>query len=445
MPYRIASGLIGRPSGMDHLALDRRSMGRKGQKQKKRYYAVIASKRRRGPRYAMVLTMQQRAELSDLHYPVYLEKPRTSRTKAEEELTGMLFSSGQNARRIEFSHFMLLTEQLEPETTAGTDAFCGAGSDFASVCGRLGYEDPAFMGNPPGMEAALSHGTALCFYDSEFGMYNYGELPGDVVLMGAVIPDLRASTAEGGQERDLGQEETGDGTRCFRMLVQNLEDAQTAERFQNFTGLRREDLRHAPPFPEVFTAFQEYLKAHNVGVVYCLGGNDVERLRFMLEKYGMLEEENLQVLSKFRNFQKWLTRYESRIASFSLESLASLCGVTNARPHDAFSDAVALSEVWRFLSQHRITEREIRREQEAAKERNRYRKNRKVSFERMPVPEEVIRQKDALLRALREKNQEKRVLSENLLRALCDDLDALLVLEDQGKLSDNGAVDYSSL
>ncbi|MDO4266233.1 MAG: exonuclease domain-containing protein [Eubacteriales bacterium] len=360
-------------------------MKHRRKKNTNKYYAVIASKRRRGQRYAMALSSREMGHLIDSRCPVYIQKPAGSAHTAERILTELLSAAGEKARRIEYDLFSLLQETDEQD-----------GSDGYTVL-------------PSGEEERKTHRP--CFYDSEFGMYNYGDQQGDVVLIGAFVP--------------------GEGS-CFRELIKNEEKAQLAERFQNFTGISRAELSAAKPFPEVFASFVRFVMEHKVDVIYCLGGNDAERLRYMLEKYGIDDAESRRVLLRFRNFQKWLSGYDSRIASFSLESLASLCGIVNQRPHDAFSDAETLAGVWEYLSEHRIGGKEIAAEQEATQQRNRYRKSRKISFERMPVSDEILSCRDRLIAAMQEENQKGKYVSSNILRALCDDLSTLLVEQQHG-------------
>ena len=340
---------------------------------KNSYYAVIAAKKRRGRRYAMVVPYEELERLMGSRVPVYFQKPCKSERAAEEQLDTFLFrKGGGKIRRISFGLFMLLSdEEKEPE--------------------QAPFQEQRQLPSS-GRERA-------CFYDSEFGMYNYGDQQGDVVLMGAVI--LRP------------QEEP----QSFRSLICNREKAQMGERFQAFTGLLPEDIAKAPAFPEVWEQFSDYILRNRITVIYCLGNNDMERLSYMLEKYAI--PDGAGILQRFRNFQKWLTRYDRRLSGFSLESLASLCSVVNQHQHDALADAETLGRVWEALMQTRPSDRQIAAEQEATKVRNRYRKSRRVSFEHIPVPGEIISQKNALTSLLLERNKKGKFISSNLLQALC--------------------------
>ena len=289
----------------------------------------------------------------------------------------------------------------------------------------------------------------VCFYDSEFGMYNYGDRQGEVVLIGACVPVSEAETeagtaaeikagikAETAIKSAAGGADTGTGVKTatvFSELIQNTEEAQLAERFLAFTGIKKEAVLKARKFPEVYADFCAFVRKHDIRIIYCLGSNDIERLSHMLELWNMTDAESRAVLSKFCNFQRWLTAYDRRISGFSLESLAALCGVENERAHDALSDAETLCRIWEYLSKNRFSDARIAAEIEAAHQRSRYKKNRRVTFERLEVPETVIGMKNSLLRELRERNREERFISDALLRAICDDLDALLVSEQEEK------------
>lgn len=255
------------------------------------------------------------------------------------------------------------------------------------------------------ISAADAH--TICFYDSEFGMYNYGEQQGDVVSIGAVILTEPEHAA-------------------FSELIRNEEDAQMAERFQSFTGIAPQDLHKARPFPAVYADFKAFVLEHNVGTIYCLGSNDQERFGFMLQKYGLDQPEDRSILMRFRNFQKWLRDYDSRLAMFSLESLCELCGIDADRLHDAFSDALSLAGVWQHLHNEGVSEQEIAAEQAAIRARSQYRKSRRITFEQLPVASEALLARDVLIQAMQAANQKKRAVSPQVLKAICDDLKALL-------------------
>ena len=290
------------------------------------------------------------------------------------------------------------------------------------------------------LEAEAAEG-GICFYDSEFGMYNYGDRQGDVVLIGACVAGAESELCCGSTETDAAdsaaadvqgvpaEQSSAERSDIFNELIRNTEDAQLAERFTVFTGLKKEELYAARPFPEVYADFCAFVRAHQVRVIYCLGNNDIERLSYMLERYQITDARSREVLSKFRNFQKWLTAYDRRISGFSLESLAALCNVTNERAHDALSDAQTLRQVWAYLSENRFSDARIAEEIEAAHQRSRYKKSRRITFEKMPVSAELLAAKNLLVSELRARNRAERYVSAPVLRAICDDLDALLTEE----------------
>ena len=276
----------------------------------------------------------------------------------------------------------------------------------------------------------------ICFYDSEFGMYNYGDRQGDVVLIGActVEPEFLSEAAEQeplSEDTEPGStsEARGMTPAVFSELIRNTEEEQLGERFYAFTGIKKEALFAARPFPEVFADFCAFVREHHIRRIYCLGNNDIERLSYMMERYGITDARSREVLSKFCNFQKWLTAYDRRISGFSLESLAALCEVSNERAHDALSDALTLYRVWAYLSANRCSDARIQQEIEAAHQRSRYKKSRRVTFERMPASAELLAARDLLVSELEERNRKERYISASVLRAICDDLDALLVPE----------------
>lgn len=316
------------------------------------------------------------------------------------------------------------------------------------LCQRDGGNPPrvsldAFLQETLPKGPVIGAGTVLCFYDSEFGMYNYGEMQGDVVSIGAVV--LQAKSAEatltadaadaaatpeeaekaGERTADAGAAQRNLGPR-FASLVQNQNEAQLAERFRMFTHLSPEELAHAPAFPEVYEAFRSFVKEQGVDVIFCLGSNDQERLCAMMERYGFHGGEDRALLLKFHNFQRWLRSYDERLSGFSLESLKELCGVTEEVLHDAMDDASALARVYQRLSEKRPSDREINAAQEAGRLRSRYRKSRRISFERLRLSEELRAKKDALVEALQAENGRTHAVPAGVLRALCDDLDALL-------------------
>lgn len=338
---------------------------------------------------------------------------------------------------------------------------CRSLGEAAAATDKLSAKDGS---NPPRvsleafLQENLSRGvvigaeTVLCFYDSEFGMYNYGELQGDVVSMGAVVlppksaagqePDSKAAQraeAEAGTvetqntqntepentEPEMLQKENALPLR-FASLVRNTDETQLAERFQMFTHLSPQALSEAPDFSEVYPSFRSFVEAHGVEVIFCLGNNDQERLGAMMEQYGFRSEADRALLLKFHNFQRWLRRYDERLSGFSLESLKELCGVTEEVLHDAFDDASALARVYERLTAEHPTDKQINLVMEAGKQRSRYRKSRRISFERLQLSPALCAQKDALVEALRAENAKTHAVPAGVLRALCDDLDALL-------------------
>lgn len=341
----------------------------------KKYYFVIAAKKRRSERVCMVLSHIQLISLIEMRYPVYRQSGFRSRDAARKELE--LFVSVNKAHDYKIVEY---------------EDFIGNGFEKNIIQESSNTEDK----------------TVYCFYDSEFGMYNYGEQQGDVVSIGAVI--LREN-----------------GNNIFSRLIRNTDKEQLAERFTSFTGLRREELALAPSFPEVFSEFAKYIEENKVDYIFCLGTNDKERLEYMLTKYKMYKRRERAILDKFVNFQKWLRRYDERLALFSLESLSYLCDINNEKHHNALSDAVTLALVWQKLSTTKISDKSIRAEQEASKLRNKYKKSRKISYERIPVSGEIIELKNKLVAELKDKNMELKAVPTSVMKALCDDLDELLI------------------
>ncbi len=343
----------------------------------KKYYFVIAAKKRRSERVCMVLSHMQLINLIEMRYPVYRQSGFRSKDAAKKELELFIsLNKAHDYKIVEYDEFIMnnFDKNYAAEIKGANDR------------------------------------TVNCFYDSEFGMYNYGEQQGDVVSIGAVI--LKDN-----------------GNSIFSQLIRNTDKEQLAERFTAFTGLRQEDFALAPAFPEVFNEFVKYIEENAVDNIFCLGGNDRERLEYMLTKYKMYGKRERAVLDKFVNFQKWLRRYDERLAYFSLESLSYLCEISNEKQHNALSDAVTLALVWQKLSATKITDKAIRAEQEAAKLRNKYKKSRKISYERIPVSSEIIELKNKLVNELKQKNMELKSVPTSVMKALCDDLDDLLIEE----------------
>ena len=56
---------------------------------KNSYYAVIAAKKRRGRRYAMVVPYEELERLMGSRVPVYFQKPCKSERAAEEQLDSL--------------------------------------------------------------------------------------------------------------------------------------------------------------------------------------------------------------------------------------------------------------------------------------------------------------------------------------------------------------------
>lgn len=353
-------------------------MSRRKQRHKGHYYALIAAKQRHGRQFGLVAEGDELQEMLAEHYPIY--------------------------RQQRFRNFADALAALERMLAREYPASAVTKTDFAGFLNASEAEETAYT----------EHAHRLCFYDSEFGMYNYGEQQGDVVSIGAVILE------EGGQA-------------VFSALIQNTDSAQLAERFQSFTGISPEELRTARPFPEVYEAFKAFLAEHEVSSIYCLGNNDQERFSYMLQKYGLDTAVDRSILLRFRNFQKWLRDYDTRLAAFSLESLCELCGVEVERMHDACSDALALAAVWQHLSEEGVSLAQIEAEQAAIRARSQYKKGRRISFERLYVTEDVLKARDVLVEAICATNKKTRVLSPNLMRAFCDDLEALLVSKETGE------------
>ncbi|MDO4438277.1 MAG: exonuclease domain-containing protein [Eubacteriales bacterium] len=346
----------------------------------KKYYFVIAAKKKRAERVCMVVSHIELISLIEKRYPIYRQQG---------------FRSKEAARRV-LEQFISINKANDYKLTEYEDFIM---DNFDKAENRVSlYNDEDIIN---------------CFYDSEFGMYNYGEQQGDVVSIGAVI--LRDN-----------------GNSIFSRLIRNTDKEQLAERFTSFTGLRQEELALAPAFPEVFREFVKYIEENKVDNIFCLGGNDRERLEHMLIKYKMYGRRERAVLDKFVNFQKWLRKYDERLALFSLESLAYLCEINNEKQHNALSDAITLALVWQKLSVTKISDKAIRAEQEAAKLRNKYKKSRKISYERIPVSADIIALKNKLVNELKQKNLEYKSVPTSVMKALCDDLDELLIEENTG-------------
>ena len=373
------------------------------------FYAVVTAKRRGAKQFAMVISRNELQKLLAMHAPIYRQLRCRSMSEAAAAVEKICALLGGGVRQTTFDSFRILDEEKE-------------------ICHTV--REP----------------RVFCFYDSEFGMYNYGEQQGDVVSIGAVVlphsavgqnavsQDTDANAAAAAEEEVRALLEAAECRHeadmfaaRFSSLIQNRNPQQLSERFRMFTHMDPALLYDAPPFPEVYEAFRAFVREQEIDVIYCLGNNDQERLSALMERYGYQSAEDKELLLKFQNFQRWLYQYDARLSGVSLETMKELCQITDETLHDAMGDAESLARIYLSLREKKPTDKQVRAAIEAGRLRSKYRKSRRISFERLAVSREILAYKEKLMDAIAEENQRTKAVPAGVLRAICDDLDALLI------------------
>lgn len=175
------------------------------------------------------------------------------------------------------------------------------------------------------------------------------------------------------------------------------------DRFQEMTGIEREDLLSAPDYELVMEEVAEQLEAWEVKNIYVWGPDKHVIQRDLLEYRQDVSKRTRKIVNRILRMIKDIEGLYSaklNLQSAGIASLKLLCGLGSEVSHDALDDAVDLKNIIRHIDIEGCSEHRLQIMKKYLAEKEVYYRQRRFREKWEEVPEGVLEKSLGLLKEL---------------------------------------------
>lgn len=199
-------------------------------------------------------------------------------------------------------------------------------------------------------------------------------------------------------------------------------DDELHDRFQEMTGIEREDLLSAPDYELVMEEVAEQLEAWEVKNIYVWGPDKHVIQRDLLEYRQDISKRTRKIVNRILRMIKDIEGLYSaklNLQSAGIASLKLLCGLGSEVSHNALDDAVDLKNIIRHIDIEGYSEHRLKIMKKYLAEKEVYYRQRRFREKWEEVPEGVMEKSLGLLKELgKVETVEARALRDDIL-AMC--------------------------